>query len=66
MGHGWIENNYIYKRSLLNILKISTDLTVDTWIHGDKITLVTDSENPKSLKTETTRSLVCMLVLVTT
>ena len=37
-GHGWIEHNYIYKTSLLNILKRSMDLTVDTWIHGIKIT----------------------------
>ena len=28
--------------SLLNILKRSMDLTVDTWIHGNKITAVTD------------------------
>ena len=37
-GHGWIEHNYMSKTSLLNILKISMDLTVDTWIHGNKIT----------------------------
>ena len=37
-GHGWIENNYIYKTSLLYILKISIDLTVGTWIHGNKLT----------------------------
>ena len=37
-GHGWIEHNYIYKTSLLNILKRSMDLAVDTWIHGIKIT----------------------------
>ena len=53
------------KSSLLNILKRSMDLTVDTWIHGNKITAVTDGENPKFLKTETSQSLVCMLVLVT-
>ena len=41
-GHGWIEHNYMYKTSLLNILKRSMDLTVDTWIHGNKITVVTD------------------------
>ena len=45
-GHGWIENNYIYKTSLLNIPKRSMDLTVATWIHGNKITVVTDGENP--------------------
>ena len=42
-GHGWIEHNHIYKTSLLNILKRSMDLTVDTWIHGNKITAVTDT-----------------------
>ena len=41
-GHGWIEHNYIYKTSLPNILKISMDLSVGTWIHGNKITAVTD------------------------
>ena len=41
-GHGWIEHNYIYKTSLLNIPKRSMDLTVDTWIHGIKITAVKD------------------------
>ena len=65
-GLGSINHNYIYKTSLLNILKISMDLSVGTWIHGNKITAVTDGENPKFLKTETLRSLVCMLVLVTT
>ena len=51
--HWWIENNYIYKTSLMNMLKISMDLSVDTWIHGNKITAETDGENPKSLKPET-------------
>ena len=41
-GHGWIEHNYIYKTSLLNITKISMDLSVATWIHSNKITAVTD------------------------
>ena len=41
-------------------------LSVDTWIHGNKITAVTDREITKSLKSETLPSLVCMLVLVTT
>ena len=41
-GHGCIDHNYIYKTSLLTILKISMDLTVATWIHGNKITAVTD------------------------
>ena len=64
--HGWIEHNYIYKTSLLNIPRRSMDLTVATRIHSNKITAVTDGVNTKSLKTETSRSLVCMLVLVTT
>ena len=40
------------------------DLFVVTWIHSNKITAVT--EITESLKSETLRSLVCMLVLVTT
>ena len=56
----------MYKTSLLNITKRSMDLSVDTWIHGNKITADTDSKITKSLKSETSRSLVCMLVLVTT
>ena len=65
-GTEWIEHNYIYKTSLLNISKRSMDLSVDTWIHSNKITAETDSGITKSLKSETSRSLVCMLVLVTT
>ena len=115
-GHRWIEHNNISKSSLLNILKRSMDLTVATWIHGNKITAGKDlaklnntnnlpgtfyskgrarlrhamalhnrkqghgwiknnyiynsshrlSKITKSLKSETSRSLVCMLVLVTT
>ena len=61
-----INYNNIYKTSLLNITKISMDPSVDTWIHSNKITAVTDSKITKSLKSETLRSLVCMLVLVTT
>ena len=64
-GHGRIEHNYIYKTSFLNIPKRSTHLSVGTWIHDNKITAVKDS-NILSLKMETSRSLVCMLVLVTT
>ena len=45
-GHEWIEHNYIYKTSLLNMPKRSMDLSVDTRIHSNKITAVTDSENP--------------------
>ena len=61
-----INYNNIYKTSLLNISKISIDLSVATWIHSNKITAVTDGKFTKSLKSETSRSLVCMLVLVTT
>ena len=42
------------------------DLCVATWIHSNKITADKDSKFTKSLKSETLRSLVCMLVLVTT
>ena len=42
------------------------DLFVDTWIHSNKITAVTDGEITKSLESETLRGLVCMLVLLTT
>ena len=41
-GQEWIHYNYGYKTYLLNIPKISMDLTVDTWIHGIKITAVKD------------------------
>ena len=34
----------MFKTSLLKYLKISMDLFVDTWIHGNKITAVTDGE----------------------
>ena len=50
-GKEWINYNYIYKSSLLNISKICMDLSL---------------EITKSLKTETLRGLVCKLVLVTT
>ena len=65
-GHEWINYNNIYKTSLVNISKISMDLSAATWIHSNKIAAVTDSKITKSLKSETSRSLVCMLVLVTT
>ena len=42
------------------------DLSVASSLHGNKITADKDRENTKSLKSETLRSLVCMLVLVTT
>ena len=41
-GHEWIKYNNIYKTSLLNITKISMDLSVATWIQSNKITAVTD------------------------
>ena len=65
-GHGWIEQNDIYKTSLVNITKRRMDLSVATWIHSNKITAVTDLAKLPSLKSERSRSLVCMLVLVTT
>ena len=42
------------------------DLSVASSLHGNKITSDKDREITKSLKSETLRSLVCMLVLVTT
>ena len=41
-GHGWIENNYIYKTSLVSILERIMDVSVATWIHANKITAVTN------------------------
>ena len=42
------------------------DLSVASSLHGNKITADKDVEITKSLKSETLRSLLCMLVLVTT
>ena len=42
------------------------DLSVASSLHGNKITADKDLVFSLSLKTETLRSLVCMLVLVTT
>ena len=42
------------------------DLSVASSLHGNKITADKDLEKSQSLKSETLRSLVCMLVLVTT
>ena len=42
------------------------DLSVASSLHGNKITADKDLEKSLSLKSETLRSLVCMLVLVTT
>ena len=42
------------------------DLSVATSLHGNKITADKDLEKSPSLKSETLRGLVCMLMLVTT
>ena len=47
-GHEWIEHNYIYKTSLLNITKISMDLSVASSLHGNKITADKDLEKSLS------------------
>ena len=44
-GQEWIHYNNIYKTSLLNISKISMDLSVATWIHSNKITAVPEIRN---------------------
>ena len=59
-GHGWVEHNHMFKTSLLKYLKICMDLSVASSLHGIKITA------EQGLKSVTSRSLVCMLVLVTT
>ena len=41
------------------------DLSVASSLHGNEITADKDLEKIQSLKSETLRSLVCMLVLVT-
>ena len=41
-GNEWFNDNNIYKTSLLNISKISLDLSVASSLHGNKITAVTD------------------------
>ena len=43
-GQEWINYNNIYKTSLLNITKISMDLSVATRIHSNKLTAVTDGK----------------------
>ena len=63
-GEEWINNNNIYITSLLNISEIYMDLSVASSLHGNKITA--DKDRNYSLKSETLRGLVCMLVLVTT
>ena len=62
----WINYNYRYKTSLLNISQICMDLSVTSSLHGNKITGVKDLEKSPSLKSEILRALLCMLVLVTT
>ena len=57
----WINYNYRYKTSLLNISKICMNLSVASSLHGNKITADKDLEKSKIL-----RGLLCMLVLVTT
>ena len=59
-GHGWIENNHMFKTYLLKYLKICMDLSVASCLHGIKITA------EQGLKSAISRSLVCMLALVTT
>ena len=65
-GPEWINYNNSYKTSLLKISKICMDLSVASSLHGNKITADKDLEKLPSLKSETLRGLVCMLVLVTT
>ena len=59
-GHEWIEHNHMFKTPLLKYLKICMDLSVATCLHGIKIAA------EQGLKSAISRSLVCMLVLVTT
>ena len=48
-GQQWINNNNIYKTSLLNISKICIDLSVASSLHGNKITADKDLEKILSL-----------------
>ena len=59
-GHEWIDNNLLFKTPLLKYLKICMDLSVASSLHGIKIS------TEQGLKSAISRSLVCMLVLVTT
>ena len=45
-GYGWIEHNYIYKTSFVDMPKRSMDLSVATWIHGNKITAGKRQQKP--------------------
>ena len=56
----WIDKNLLFKTPLLKYLKICMDLSVASSLHGIKITA------EQGLKSAISRSLVCMLVLVTT
>ena len=64
--HGWKEHNNIYKTSLLIMPKRGMDHSVATRIHGIKILTGQRLRRFKSLKSATSRELLCMLVLVTT
>ena len=44
----WINYNYIYKTSLLNISKLCMDLSVASSLHGNKITADKDLEKTPS------------------
>ena len=44
----WINYNYIYKTSLLNISKIRMDLSLESSLHGTKITEDKDLEKSPS------------------
>ena len=47
-GQEWINYNYSYKTSLLNISKICMDLSVASSLHGNKITADKDLEKSPS------------------
>ena len=47
-GQEWINYNYSYKTSLLNISKICMDLSVASSLHGNKITADKDLEKSLS------------------
>ena len=46
--HEWINYNYSYKTSLMNISKICMDLSVASSLHGNKITADKDFEKSPS------------------
>ena len=59
-GHGWIEHDMYNKTSLVNISSLCLEWLVEADLHGIKITA------EQGLKSATSRSVVCMLVLATT